>query len=78
MQKKITVKEIKEIEPKAEVYELNKQCKYIVMIKKSPLAGGDMVAKQKASVIMNCLSQMEIPAMVLIGVDDDVQFMEIS
>lgn len=77
-QKKITVKEIKEIEPKSEIYELNKFSKYIVMVKKSTLAGGDNVAAQKAKVIMECLKQMNIPSIVLIGVDDDVKFMEIT
>lgn len=76
--KKITVSEIKEIEPKADVYELSPYSKYLVMISKSELDIGGKIAQQKAAVIMQVMSQAEIPCVVLIGVSDDVKIMEIG
>lgn len=75
---KITVKEIKEIEPKADIYELNKYSKYLVMIKKSSLVGGNAAANQKAKIIASAIKALNIPCIILIGVDEDVKFMELS
>lgn len=76
--KPITVKEIKVIEPKADIYELNKYCKYLCMIKKSNLAGGNKEAEAKASIVLQTMTQAGISCIILIGVDDDVKFMEFS
>ena len=76
--KKITVKEIKEIEPKAEVYELSPYSKYLVTVRKSELDIGGKIATQKAQLIMKVMSQAEVPCVVLIGVNDDVKFMELG
>lgn len=75
---KITVKEIKEIEPKADIYELSKHCRYFITVKKSLLVGGNDTAMSKAKIIMQMMSQLDIPCAIMIGVDEDVKFMELT
>jgi hypothetical protein len=79
-QKKITVKEIKEIDPKADVYELSPYSRYMIMVKKSSLldSSGKDTSMEKAKVIMNLMTQLQIPCAVLIGVSDDVKFLELN
>jgi len=75
---KITVRTLKAIEPKAEVYELSPYSRYLVTLKKSPLSMGNENLSQKAQAIMNILTNLQIPAAILIGVDDDVKIMELD
>ena len=77
-QSKITVKEIREIEPSADIYELSPYSRYLVTVRKSEFDIGGVVAQQKARVIMQTLSQAQIPCVVLIGMNDDVKFMELG
>ena len=79
--KKLTVMELKELEPKLEVYELNKYSKYIVMIEKSSLLTPEQanyVANTKAREIMKVLAAHQIPCAILIGVGSDVRFIELE
>lgn len=77
--KQLTISEIHELEPKAEVYELSPFRKYIVVIKKSPLIGIDknralITAREVARVLIAA----EIPCHIIVGTDDDVKFLEIK
>lgn len=76
--KTITVKEIKELAPLADVYELNEFCKYLVRIPKSELVGGNELAHRKAKVVANALQALNIPCIVIIGVAEDVTFLELK
>ena len=77
-QKKLTVKEIKELEPKADVYELNQYTKYLVTVRKSELDIGGKIAHQQAEIVLKTLQQAGVNAVILIGMNDDVKFMEIE
>jgi hypothetical protein len=78
--KKLAVKEIKEISPLADVYELSSYRKYIIVIRKPSIIGMDqshalMVAKEVARI---CILH-KIPIQLLVNVDfDEVKFLEIS
>lgn len=76
---KLNVKQLKEIEPKLDVYEFSPYKKYVVVIKKSPLVGIDsnramLTAKEVARVMIAA----NIPCQMVVGVDDEVQFFELS
>jgi hypothetical protein len=77
--KKLTVKEIKELEPKAEVYELSPFRKYIIVVKKPSIVGIDPARSyQTAKELARILVAMGISCQLLVNVDDDVKFLEIS
>jgi hypothetical protein len=79
-EKKLTVKEIKELQPLAEVYELSKYRKYIVLVQKSPLIAMDSVTTEtKARELGRVLQSAGVPCYMLIGIDSkDVRFLEIN
>lgn len=77
--KKLTVTEIKAIEPKADVYELNQYCKYMVMIKKSEIAlhqNADLM--ERAKHIMHIMKAYSLPCAVIVGASDDIQIFELK
>lgn len=78
----ITVKEIKELAPLSEVYELNTYAKYLVTVAKPMLAHGDKtpyeLAHARATAVAEALKAQGIPCIVLIGVTDDVKFLELK
>jgi hypothetical protein len=76
--KATTVRDIKAIEPKAEVYEINKHSKYLVMIKKSLLVGGNELAHAKAKEVFKAFAAHGIAPIMIVGVDDDVKFYELG
>lgn len=76
--KPFTAKEIKAIEPLAETYQFSKSNRYIVMIPKSELIGGEDLVRQKAQMIYKMFTQAEIPAMILVGSDRDLTIFEIK
>lgn len=76
--KKITVEEVKAIEPRADCYEFNIHSRYIVVIKKSLLAGGDQLTKQRAQVVYEAFQTAKIPALILIGADEYLSIFEIK
>lgn len=79
--KKLTVMEIKNIEPKANVYELNPYSRYIVMIPKShllPPPQANQIALDNGREIMKVMAAQRIPCAVLIGINEDVKFIELQ
>lgn len=76
--KKLKVAQIKEIQPKADVYELNKFSRYIVMIEKSQIIGGNQGIMSSAQEIMKVMAAHGLPCAILLGVDDGVKFFELS
>lgn len=75
--KKLTLKEIRAIEPKAELYELNQYCKYIVMIPRSTIALHQNVEiEAKAREVMRVFAALKIPCAILVGTED-VKFIEL-
>jgi hypothetical protein len=76
-QTKLTVKEIQEIAPLADVFELNPHGKYLVRIKKSNLIVDPNMYKQKAGIIAKLFDTVGIPCLILIG-SDDVEFYELK
>lgn len=75
---KLTVREIKEIEPKSEVYEINKYAKVIVLLKKSLIPEANILLPEKAKRIMQVFARAGVEPIILIGVDDDVKFYELG
>lgn len=71
--KTITVKEIKEIEPLGEVYQLSPYYSYIITIEKSNLVGGAERAQAKAQQMLKMLNVANIPAFVMLA-DKDIKF----
>jgi hypothetical protein len=78
--KKLTVREIQIIEPKAEVFELSPYSKYLVFIPRSRLAMEQNVdLMQKAQQIAKNMSALNIPCAILIGADkNDIQILELK
>lgn len=76
--KPITVAEVKAIEPLADVYQFNTYNRYIVMLRKSNLAGGNELVKQKAGILFQLFQAAKIPALIFIGADDDLTIFEIK
>jgi hypothetical protein len=76
--KKLTVREIREIEPKSELFEIQPYHKIIVMLKKSIIPEANQLLPEKAKVIMQAFAKRGIEPVILIGVDDDVKFYEIG
>lgn len=76
--KKLTPMEIKKIEPRAEIYEMNSHCKYLVMIPKSNLVGGQAAAYENAKEIMKVMAAYKLPCAVLMGIDDQVKFFSLD
>jgi ABC-type enterochelin transport system ATPase subunit len=78
--KRLTVKELKEITPLVDVYELSPYRKYIVAIKKPSIIGMDqgqsmMIAREVAKIMM----AMKIPVQIIANIDfNDVKFFEVS
>ena len=78
--KHLTVKEIKELSPLADVYELFSHRKYMVVIRKPSIIGMDQthalsVAKEIARI---CIAH-KIPVQLLVNVDvGEVKFLEVS
>lgn len=77
--KRLKLTEIREIAPVADVYELNQFCKYIVMLKKSPIALQQNVdLMQKGKEIMRIFAAFNIPCAIFIGSLNDVQIVELK
>lgn len=76
-QTKLTVKELQEITPLLDVFELNPHGKYLVRIKKSALVVDPNMYKQKAGIIAKLFDSVGIPCLILIG-GDDVEFFELK
>lgn len=80
--KTLTVKEVKELAPLSEVYELSKFSKYLVTVAKPILGHGDKtpyeLAHARATAVAEALKAQGIPCVVLIGVTDDVKFLELK
>lgn len=77
--KKLTVKMIEELHPKAEVYELNSFCKYIIMLKKSSIItqqNEDLMAKGRE--LIRIFAAHNIPCAIFIGSLDDIQIVELQ
>lgn len=78
--KKLTVKELKEISPLTEVFELFPHRKYMIIIKKPSIIGMDQnhamgIAREIARV---CIAH-KIPVQIIANVDiSDVKFLEVS
>jgi hypothetical protein len=77
-QKKLTVMEIKAMEPKAEIYELSPYCKYIVLVKRSQIEGAGRFAIETARHITQRFHELKIPCIVLANIDNEVEFLEIK
>lgn len=76
--KKLTVKEIREIEPKTNVYELDSHCKYIINIEKSSIAlnqNADLMSQ--AQNIMKIMKAYNLPCAIMIGADN-IKFLELK
>lgn len=79
VQKKLLVREIKELEPLADVYELSKYKSYIVIVKKSSIIGIDPNrAMRTAKEVARVLIATGIPCQLLVNVDNEVKFLEIN
>lgn len=77
--KLLTVKELKEVEPKLDVYEFSPYKKYVVVIKKSPLIGiPQSRALQTAKEVARVMQAAHIPCQMIVGIDDEVKFLELS
>lgn len=77
--KKLTVKEVREQAPLAEVYELNPYCKYIVMLKKSKIAlDQNAELMNRGQHLMRIFAAHGIPCAIFIGSLDDVQIVELK
>lgn len=75
----LTVKDITELQPLAEVYELNQFRKYIIVVKKSSIIGLDPTrTRQTAEHIARVLIGANIKCHMIVGIEDDVKFLEIS
>lgn len=78
--KHLQVKELKEISPLADIYELKSWQKYMIVIKKPSIIGMDQsqaigIAKEIARI---CIAH-KIPVQILANVDfNDVKFFEVS
>lgn len=78
--KRLSVKELKEITPLLDVYELSPYRKYIVAIKKPSIIGMDqgqsmMIAREVAKIMM----ATKIPVQIICNIDfNDVKFFEVS
>lgn len=78
MQKSLTVKELKELAPLSEVYEMNKYAKYLVFVEKGDLAGSYELAYQKAAQVVAAMKKLGMTCIVIIGKSDDVKIMEME
>lgn len=77
--KRLTVKEIQVLEPKAEIYELSPYRTYIITIKKPSIIGIDQSrAMQTAKELARILVAHNIKCAMLVNIDDDVKFLEIN
>lgn len=76
--KQMIVEQIKAIEPLADCYQFNTYNRYIVMLKKSNLIGGNENVKQKAQVIYKMFKDAGIPVAIFIGVDDNMTIFEVK
>jgi len=77
--KKITVKEVKELTPLADVYELSPYCKYIVMIKRSQIAlSQNAELMQKGREIIRIFGAFNIPCAIFVGSLEDMQIIELQ
>lgn len=78
--KQLTVKELKEINPLADVYELSPYRKYIVAIRKPSIIGMDQSqSMMQAREIARIMIAMKIPVQIIANIDfNDVKFFEVS
>lgn len=77
--KKLTVKQIQELHPKSELYELNPYSKYIVMLKKSNIItqqNEDLM--RKGQELVRIFAAHSIPCAIFVGSLDDVQIVELQ
>lgn len=78
--KKLTLKELKEVTPLVDAYELSPYRRYIIVIKKPSIIGMDQtqsitIAKELARI---CIAA-KIPVQIIANVDfNDVKFLEVS
>ena len=77
--KVITPKEIKQIAPLSEVYQLSKYDKYLVIIEASSLEGRYELSHQRARQIAAAMKQLELTPVIMIvdaGTMQNVKFYE--
>lgn len=78
-QKKLTVKEVQAKEPLADIYELSPYCKYIIMLKRSPIAlNQNAELMQRGQHLLKIFASLNIPCAVFVGSLDDVQILELK
>lgn len=74
-----TVQEIKQLQPLADVYELNKFRTYFVIIRKSSIIGIDRSrAEATAREVARTLIASGIKCYIIAGVDDEIKFLEVN
>lgn len=77
--KKLVVKEVKELSPLADVYELSPYCKYIVMLKRSQIAlNQNAELMQKGREIIKIFGAFSIPCAIFVGSLEDMQIVELQ
>lgn len=78
--KRLSVKELKEITPLLDVYELSPYRKYIVAIKKPSIIGMDQGQSIRiAKEVANIMQAMHIPVYIMANIDfNDVKFFEVA
>lgn len=78
-EKRLKLTEIKAIEPKAELYELNKYSKYIIIVPKSNLLLNQNIEKYDAGKqIMRIMAAFQIPCAIFVGSTDDIRIIELQ
>lgn len=79
--KTFTVRDIKTIEPLADVYKFRPSSKIMVIIRKPSIILGKEATMQmrlKAKTIMELFAKHRIEPVILMGVGDDVEFYELG
>jgi hypothetical protein len=78
-QKSLTVSEVREMAPLADVYELSLYSRYMVAVPKSVLVGGNEIAMNRGRQIAAAFKQIGIPVVIMVGVDlKEVTFLELK
>ena len=76
-----TVREIKQLEPLADIYKFRAGTKILVIIRKPSIIIGNeavMQMRMKAKTIMELFAKQRIEPVILLGVGDDVEFYELG
>lgn len=78
-QKLLTVSEVREMAPLADIYELSPHNKYMVAVPKSILVGGNEIAMNRGRQIAAAFKSINIPVVIMVGVDlNEVTFLELK